>query len=51
MMKTYKKYIGMNFKEWCALDAEDIRKINYTLKGIMEGRQQVLYFTSEDMVV
>ena len=45
--KTYK---GWNFQRWCALDPDDERKINYTLKGIWEGKEQEAHFTSEDSV-
>ena len=36
----------MNFQEWCALDIEDERKINYEL--LKDGR--VEHFTSDDEV-
>jgi hypothetical protein len=45
-----KKYKGMNFTEWCMLDADDERKINYTLKGFWEGKKHEVHFTSEDDV-
>ena len=45
--KTYK---GWNFQRWCNLDPDDERKINYTLKGIWEGKEQETRFTSEDSV-
>lgn len=45
-----KKYKGWNFQRWCALDPDDERKINYTLKGIWEGKKQETQFTSEDTI-
>ena len=45
-MKNMKEYIGMNFKEWCSLDENDDRKINYKL-----NRSDIdccEYFTSEE---
>lgn len=36
----------MNFKQWCALDVEDDRKINYEI--LKDGK--VLHLTSEDYV-
>lgn len=45
-----KKYKGMKFKEWCMLDADDERKINYTLKGFCNEEKHVEHFTSEDDV-
>lgn len=38
--------VGMNFREWCALDVEDERKINYTI--LRNGK--VEYFTSDEIV-
>lgn len=38
----------MSFKDWCALDVEDTKKINYTLSGVMEGKKQSLFFTSDE---
>jgi hypothetical protein len=49
-IKKMKKYKGMNFQEWCALDPQDERKINYTLKGVWEGAKHEEHFTSEDNV-
>ena len=46
-MKTYK---GWNFQRWCKLAPDDERKINYTLKGIWEGKKQEARFTSEDNI-
>lgn len=43
-------YKGMNFRDWCALDVEDDRKINYTLRGVWDNVEHEEYFTSEDMV-
>lgn len=40
-------YKGMNFREWCKLDENDERKINYTLWDI-KGKCHV--FTSDDFV-
>lgn len=40
-------YKGMNFREWCKLDENDERKINYTLWDI-KGKCHV--FTSDDTV-
>lgn len=40
-------YKGMNFREWCKLDENDERKINYTLWDI-KGKCHV--FTSDDIV-
>jgi hypothetical protein len=45
-----KMYKGWKFKRWCNLDPDDDRKINYTLKGIWEGKKQEAHFTSEDDV-
>ena len=45
-----KKYIGMNFGEWCQLDINDDRKINYTLKGFWDRKEQEVHFTSDDEV-
>jgi hypothetical protein len=45
-----KKYEGMNFQKWCALDVDDERKINYTLKGHWGFRDHEEHFTSEDFV-
>jgi len=45
-----KKYVGMNFQDWCRLDEDDERKINYTLTGFWGGVQQTVKFTSEDKV-
>lgn len=45
-----KKYEGMNFKKWCALDPDDERKINYTLKGHWGFAEHEEHFTSEDTV-
>ena len=45
-----KKYKGMNFKEWCMLDADDERKINYTLKGFWGWKEHEEHFTSEEDV-
>lgn len=45
--KTYK---GWNFSKWCGLDPDDERKINYTLNGVWEGKEQEAHFTSEDVV-
>lgn len=43
-------YKGMNFRDWCALDVEDDRKINYTLYGVWDKAEHEEHFTSEDMV-
>lgn len=44
------KYNGMNFKEWCALDESDERKINYTLRGVWDRTEHTERFTSDDEV-
>lgn len=41
-------YKGMNFRDWCALDVEDDRKINYMLRGVWDGIEHEDHFTSED---
>lgn len=46
-MKNYK---GMNFQKWCALDPDDERKINYTLKGDWGFAKHEEHFTSEDTI-
>ena len=43
-------YKGMNFRDWCALDVEDDRKINYTLYGVWDNAEHEEFFTSEDLV-
>lgn len=45
-----KRYKGMNFGEWCGLDTNDERKINYTLKGFWDKKEQKVCFTSEEEV-
>ena len=45
--RTYK---GWDFQRWCKLDPTDDRKINYTLKGVWEGKEQEAHFTSDDTV-
>ncbi len=45
-----RSYKGWNFQDWCALDPDDERKINYHIKGIWNGVQQEAHFTSEDIV-
>lgn len=47
MKKTYR---GWNFGDWCKLDPDDERKINYTLRGIWDGKKQEAHFTSDDDV-
>ena len=46
-MKNYK---GWNFQDWCNLQPDDERKINYTLRGIWDGKKQEASVTSEDDV-
>jgi hypothetical protein len=45
-----KNYKGWRFQKWCKLAPDDVRKINYTLKGVWEGKVQEAHFTSEDEV-
>lgn len=42
--------VGMNYQEWCRLDENDARKINYTLCGFWGGERQTVKLTSEDEV-
>lgn len=48
--ETLNKYRGMNFLEWCELDQNDERKINYNYTGVFEGRKEVKQFSSEEEV-
>lgn len=50
MQNNTEKYIGMNFKEWCGLDPNDERKINYTFKEIINSNEQATRYTSDDYV-
>lgn len=43
-----KSWRGMNYKEWCALDTEDNRKIHYTLTYIHAMQPITEQFTSDD---
>lgn len=44
------KFIGMNFRDWCALDRSDTRKIVYTINGFWDDTAHEEHFTSEDLV-
>lgn len=44
------KYKGWSFQRWCRLDPDDERKINYTLRGVWDGKEQEANFTSDDTV-
>ena len=46
-MRNYK---GMNFQEWCLLDEEDERKINYILIYVEDSKPVIKNFTSENEV-
>ena len=43
-------YKGMNFREWCALDPDDDRKISYHLKGFWDRKEQEAHFSSDDTI-
>ena len=43
-------YKGMNFRDWCALDVNDERKINYEITYIKGLEEKTEKFTSEDGV-
>ena len=45
-----KRFKGKTFREWCALNPSDDRRIHYNLRGIWEGKQQHATFTSDDSV-
>lgn len=43
-----KKWIGKPYIDWCKDDEDDERKINYHVRGVWEGKEQEIDFTSED---
>ena len=45
-----KNWIGKNFKEWCALDPDDSRKIHYTLTYIHAMQPVTEQFTTDDVL-
>ena len=53
-MTASKTYIGMNYLEWCKIDENDERKINYTLnigtRGFGKIPPETQKFTSDDFV-
>ena len=50
MKNNLDTYRGMNFLEWCKLDQNDERKINYNYTGVFEGRKEIKQFSSEEKV-
>lgn len=43
-----KNWIGKPFVEWCKADPNDERKINYNVRGVWEGKEQIASFTSAE---
>ena len=54
MTTAKRSWVGMNFQEWCSIDENDERKINYTLhigsRGFGKIPPETQRFTSEDYV-
>lgn len=49
-MKRFRNWIGKPFRKWCEDAHEDERRIKYQVNGKIDGKNQLIKFTSDDEV-